>query len=198
MIAWDKGLRAGAILKPGSWAQVNAPVKLKSGHPYPYGFGWSVDTLDGSLRLHHSGSWQGFKTYISRYLGEDLTIIVLANLAESDPGRFVDGMAGILVPALARPVLKPIPDSEPQVRARLDALLGLARDGRLSPAEFGYLRAGFFPGGAKTYQERLMKIGAIQKVSLLERQQLGDDRVYTYELGSATESLIATLGLAPD
>ena len=198
MVAWDKGLRAGAILEPGSWAQVNAPVKLNSGHRYPYGFGWSVDTLNGSVRLHHGGSWQGFKTYISRYLGEDLTIIVLANLAESDPGRFVDGIAGILVPALATAELKPIPDAEPAVRARLDALLGLTRDGRLSPAEFAYLRAGFFPGVAKAYQERLTKLGAIRRVSLLERKELGDDRVYTYELGSATESLIVTLGLAAD
>ena len=198
MIAWDKGLRAGAILKPASWAQVNAPVKLKSGKPYPYGFGWSVDTLNGSVRLHHGGSWQGFKTYISRYLGEDLTIIVLANLAQSVPERFVDGIAGILAPPLAPPELKPIPDTEPDVRARLDGLLLLAREGRLSPAEFAYLRAGFFPDVAKAYQERLTKLGAIQRVSLLERKELGDDRVYRYEIGSATESLIVTLGLAPD
>ena len=198
MIAWDKGLRAGAILKPASWAQVNAPVKLKSGKAYPYGFGWSVDTLNGSIRLHHGGSWQGFKTYISRYLGEDLTIIVLANLAQSDPGRFVDGIAGILAPSLAPPELKPIPDTEPEVRARLDGLLRLAREGRLSPTEFAYLRAGFFPDVAKAYQERLTKLGAIRRVSLLQRKELGDDRVYTYELDSATESPIVTLGLAPD
>lgn len=198
MIAWDKGLRAGAILKPGSWALINEPVKLNSGRRYPYGFGWSVDTLNGSPRLHHGGSWQGFKTYISRYLGEELTIIVLANLAQSDPERFVDGIAGILAPPLAPPELKPIPDTEPEVRARLDGLLRLAREGRLSPAEFAYLRAGFFPDVATAYQERLTKFGAIRRVSLLQRKELGDDRVYTYELDSATESLIVTLGLAAD
>jgi CubicO group peptidase (beta-lactamase class C family) len=198
LIAWDKGLRAGAILSPRSWAQVYDPVTLNSGHRYPYGFGWFVDPLDGNVRLHHSGSWQGFKSYISRYLGEDLTIIVLANLADADPARFVDGIAGILAPALAPPALTPIPDPEPEVRARLDALLRLARDGQLSAAEFAYVRVGFFPDVAKAYQEQLSKLGAIQKVSLLERKVLGDDRVYTYELGFATESLIVTLGLAPD
>jgi CubicO group peptidase (beta-lactamase class C family) len=198
MIAWDKGLRAGAILKPASWARVNEPVKLNSGHAFPYGFGWSVDTLNGSVRLHHGGSWQGFKTYISRYLGDELTIIVLANLAESDPERFVDGIAGILSPALAPPELKPIPDTEPEVRTRLDGLLRLARDGQLSPAEFAYLRAGFFPDGARVYQDRLSKLGAIQNVTLLQRKVLGDDRVYTYELHSATDTMIVTLGLAPD
>jgi hypothetical protein len=157
-----------------------------------------VDTLNGSRRLHHGGSWQGFESYISRYLGEDLTIIVLANLAGADPKRFVDGIAGILVPALATPEPKPIPDREPAVRARLDTLLRLTTDGELSPAEFAYLRVGFFPNVAKAYQEALSKLGAIQQVSLLERKLVGDDRIYTYELGYATESLIVTLGISPD
>ena len=127
LIAWDEGLRSGAILSSRSWEQVYDPVKLNSGNRYPYGFGWSVDALNGSRRLHHSGSWQGFKSYISRYLGEDLTIIVLANLAESDPGRFVDGIAGVLDPALAPAELTAIPDREPEVRARLDTLLRLRK-----------------------------------------------------------------------
>ena len=179
LIAWDKGLRARALLKPESWDQVYAPVTLNSGRRYPYGFGWSVDTLNGALRVHHDGAWQGFKSYISRYLGEDLTIIVLANLADADPARFVDGIAGILAPALATPAPAPIPDREPDVRTRLDSLLVQARDGRLSPADFAYVRAVFFPGLAKAYQERLSKLGAVQQVSLLDRRDLGDDRVHT-------------------
>jgi hypothetical protein len=198
MIAWDKGLRSGAILSPKGWEQVYDPVKLNSGNRYPYGFGWNVDTLNGKLRLHHSGSWQGFKSFISRYLGDDLTIIVLANLAEADPGRFVDGVAGILVPALTAPVMKPIPDREPEVRTRLDALLRLTRDGGLSPTDFAYVRDGFFPDVAKRYQEQLLKLGALQQALLLQRKVLGDDRIYTYELSYATESLIVTLGLTPD
>ena len=51
LIAWDKGLRSGAILSASSWEQVYDPVKLKSGNRYPYGFGWSVDTLNGKLRF---------------------------------------------------------------------------------------------------------------------------------------------------
>jgi len=198
LIAWDQGLRAGAILTARSWGQVYDPVKLNSGNRYPYGFGWSVDSLNGGLRLHHSGSWQGFKSYISRYLGEELTIIVLANLAQADPGRFVDGIAGILVPALQMPELRSIPDAEPEVASRLAALMRLTQDGQLSPAAFAYVRVGFFPDVAKAYQQQLSKLGAIERVSLLERKVLGDDRVYTYEIGYATESLLVTVGLAPD
>ena len=103
MVAWDKGLRAGAILKPESWKQVYTPVRLNNGESYPYGFGWSVDTRDGAPFYSHGGSWQGFKSYIARYLGADVTIILFANLADTDTWKIVDGIATIIDPAPAAP-----------------------------------------------------------------------------------------------
>lgn len=104
MVAWDRGLRAGAILKPESWAQMYTPVRLAGGETYPYGFGWSVGTVAGAPRYAHGGSWQGFKSYIARYLGADLTIILFANLAETDTEALVDGVATIIDPRLTPPV----------------------------------------------------------------------------------------------
>jgi CubicO group peptidase (beta-lactamase class C family) len=103
MVAWDKGLRAGAILKPESWKQVYTPVRLSSGESYPYGFGWSVNTRAGAPLYSHGGSWQGFKAYIARYLGADMTIILFANLADTDTGKLVDGVVTIIDPSLAPP-----------------------------------------------------------------------------------------------
>ena len=101
LIAWDNGLRAGAILKPESWARVFAPATLKSGESCPYGLGWYVDEIAGQRRRHHIGAWQGFKSYIASYLGDDLTIVVLANLADAAPVRFAEQIAGIFNPDLA-------------------------------------------------------------------------------------------------
>jgi CubicO group peptidase (beta-lactamase class C family) len=95
-IAWDKGLRATAILKPESWAEVYTPVTLRNGSRYPYGFGWGVDESKGKPFLHHSGAWQGFETYIARYLADDLTIIVLTNLADASPRQFADGIVSMI------------------------------------------------------------------------------------------------------
>ena len=47
--------------------------RLNSGRRHPYGFGWDVDRLAGQQVTRHGGAWQGFKTYIARYLGDDLT-----------------------------------------------------------------------------------------------------------------------------
>jgi CubicO group peptidase (beta-lactamase class C family) len=197
-IAWDRGLRAAKILKPASWAMVNTPVTLTSGKRYPYGFGWSVDTVAGQLRIHHGGAWQGFQTYISRYIGDDMTIVALSNLGASQPGVIVDAIAAILDPALAPKPLTPIEDREPALRARLEAVLAATRDGRITPNDFAYLRAGFFPGAAKAYQEMLAGVTSPDRITLLERRVLGDDRISLYDVAYGDRVFRVRLGLAPD
>ena len=103
MLAWDRGLRAGAILSPKSWTQVYTPVRLNNGENYPYGFGWSVETIGGAPLYSHGGSWQGFKAYIARYQGADLTIILFANLADAETQAIVEGVAEIIDQTLKRP-----------------------------------------------------------------------------------------------
>ncbi len=197
-IAWDRGLRAKRILSPESWATVYTPVTLASGKHYPYGFGWSIDTVAGQLRIHHGGAWQGFQTYLSRYIGDDMTIVAVSNLGASQPVAIVDGIAGILDPALAPKPSKPIADREPRVREKLETILAATRDGRLSPNDFAYVRAGFFPGAAKAYQEMLAGVGKPDSVTLFERTVLGDDRIYLYEVRYADKVFRVRLGLAPD
>ena len=57
--------------------------------------------MAGQKVQRHGGSWQGFKSDIARFLGSDLTIVVLANLAQARPARITDGLAGMLEPSLA-------------------------------------------------------------------------------------------------
>ena len=197
-IAWDRGLREKKVLKPESWAIVNTPVTLTSGKRYPYGFGWSVDTVAGQLRIHHGGAWQGFQTYISRYMGDDMTIVALSNLGASQPGLIVDDIAALLNPSLKAKPPAPIADSEPAVRTRLQAILAATRDGTLSPNDFAYVRAGFFSGAAKAYQQALQGTGVPDKLTLYERSILGDDRIYVYDVAYGTRVFRVRLGLAPD
>jgi len=101
-IAWGRGLRAQAILKPASWAEVYTPAHLQNGRQYPYGFGWYLGSAHGKPWYQHCGSWQGFRACISRYLADDLTIIVLENLAEANPARVIDGVANLVDPELPK------------------------------------------------------------------------------------------------
>jgi CubicO group peptidase (beta-lactamase class C family) len=198
LIAWDAGLRAGRLLKPESWRQVFAPVALNSGRTYPYGFGWGVDAYGGRAAQRHGGSWQGFKTHIARYPGDDLSIIVLANLAQADPERISDGIAKLLDPTLTEPDLKPIADDDAAMQQRVRRLLAEAAAGTLQPAEFAYVRAGFFPNAVRAYGDALKQAGVLQSVSLLQKRALGDDTVYLYELGYTNTPMRLRLAVAPD
>src|SRR5688572_9617656 len=100
LIAWDRGLRSGAILSADNWRQIFTPVTLNSGRVHPYGFGFEVDRIAGQDIQRHGGAWQGFKTYLARYRGDDITIIALANLAQAAPKRVVDRIAANLMPTL--------------------------------------------------------------------------------------------------
>ncbi|MDP1568758.1 MAG: serine hydrolase [Vicinamibacterales bacterium] len=102
-LAWDQALRGRTLLSPSSWAATFEPVALTSGRRYPYGLGWEVDRLAGQEVHRHGGSWQGFQTYVARYLGDDLTVVVLANLAQARPGAIAEAIAAHLIPALAAP-----------------------------------------------------------------------------------------------
>jgi len=84
------------------------------------------------------------------------------------------------------------------VTARLEALLQRAREGALVPTEFAYVRAGFFPDGAKAYQQRLQELGPPGRLVLVRRNDLGDDRVYTYEIAFGAHTMYYTVALAPD
>ena len=198
LLAWDAAVKRRAILKPESWEQILTPVRLNSGKTYPYGFGWSLDVRGEKPLQQHGGAWQGFKTQLSRFVGDDLDIIVLANLSQADPGRIADGIAAILNPTLAVRTPSPIEDREPLVASRIGRLLDTIREGRLTPAEFAYVRAGFFPDAAKFYEDELKKLGPHQRLVLLDRREVGDDRIYTYEVAFPSGSRYVRVGLAPD
>lgn len=197
LIAWDAGLRAHAVLRPESWRQLLEPARLNSGNRYPYGFGWFLDERGGQPLQWHGGSWQGFQTQLSRFIGEDLTVVVLANLQQASPVRIADEIAAIINPRLALPVPTPIADREPAVTERARHLLDQAQAGALKAEEFGLLRAGVFSRIARRYPEMLRQLGAPQRMQLVDRSEVGDDRVYLYELTFGDRIFYFRLGLAP-
>ena len=198
LIAWEEVVKRRGILKPESWNQILTPVRLTSGKTYPYGMGWSLDERGGKPFQEHGGSWQGFKTQLSRFLGEDLTVIVLANLAQADPARFADGIAALVNPSLAVPKLVEIPDRDPAIAPRITRLLDIIRAGKLSPADFAYVRAGFFPDAATFYAQELGRLGNVTGMALLDRKEIGDDQVYVYRVSFASGVRELRVAFAPD
>ena len=96
LLAWERGVRARALLKPESWSQIFTPVVLKSGKTHPYGFAWEIRQKSGQTVHGHDGSFQGFEAILTRYIEEELTIIALANLAEVDLAQVTQHLAELI------------------------------------------------------------------------------------------------------
>src|SRR5262245_8116313 len=95
-LAWERGVRARALLKPESWSQIFAPVVLKSGKTHPYGFAWEITQKDGQTVHGHDGSFRGFEAILTRYIGEELTSIALANLTDVDWAPVTEHIAKLM------------------------------------------------------------------------------------------------------
>jgi len=72
----------------------DAPAGLR-GAPVEYGFGWFLDPYKGQERMWHYGDTMGFKTAIQRFTKERLTVIVLCNRTDLDPGALATRVADL-------------------------------------------------------------------------------------------------------
>ncbi len=92
---WDAALYTDKLLRPSSLQQMWTVTPLSNGKPNSgsYGFGWDVGSKHGHRVVEHGGSWQGFRTQISRYVDDKLTVVVLANLEEAKPEVIADHVA---------------------------------------------------------------------------------------------------------
>jgi CubicO group peptidase (beta-lactamase class C family) len=196
-LLWEQALRQRAILKPASWEQIFTPVQLNSGRTFPHGFGWALHDGRGPATYRHSGAWQGFKTVYLHMIEADLTVIVLCNLAEADPERMADRIAQVYLPALKRPAPTAITDPDPELAARVRALIEATASGQLQEAAFEHLRAGFFPQEPAGYRKLLQGLGPVLSVELLERFTLGDETVVDYRAWVGTQRFRVQLTVSP-
>jgi CubicO group peptidase (beta-lactamase class C family) len=94
---WDAALYSEKLLKKSTLEQMWTVTVLKNGKPNSghYGYGWFIKEIDSHRVIEHEGQWQGFETQISRYVDDNLTIVVLTNLAFAKPDRIAHGVASI-------------------------------------------------------------------------------------------------------
>lgn len=113
---WDDALRNHTLLSEKEMQPALTPVKLNDGSephwptepngdnlhpgkPVSYGFGWFLDPYNGHQRMWHTGSTMGFRTVIERFLGENLTIIILSNRTDLDPEKLSLQVADVFLSA---------------------------------------------------------------------------------------------------
>jgi CubicO group peptidase (beta-lactamase class C family) len=81
---WNEAVFNGKVLKPESMKAAFTPVKLNNGQApsgTSYGYGWFLGDFRGEQIIQHGGGLHGFISQLSRYPKENLTVVILTNIA---------------------------------------------------------------------------------------------------------------------
>ncbi len=195
MIKWDDALRNGKVLKKASLDEMWAPIKLSDGRTHPYGFGWAVRQVNGRRLIEHGGAWQGFKAQISRFVDDDLSVIVFANLAQANPGQLANGVAQIIAPEL-KP--KPIVDPDPAFSARTRELLIAVVEGKADMDRFTPEVQQALITSNDRVAAFVKTLGPIQNFNLMDRLEAPDGTRYRYQVEFSGMSIFLAMAVNKD
>lgn len=79
---WTLGLDSGKLLSQESLDLMYSKGETVYGRKVPYGFGFRINT-EGQKTIYHHGKWNGFRTGLTKYLEDDLVVIVLEHTSYS-------------------------------------------------------------------------------------------------------------------
>src|SRR5437016_6908562 len=79
LVAWNKALHSGKLLKPESYREMTSPALLNDGTMVRYGMGISLADTNGRHTISHAGAINGFLSESDYYPNDDLVIVVLLN-----------------------------------------------------------------------------------------------------------------------
>jgi CubicO group peptidase (beta-lactamase class C family) len=106
---WDESLIARTVLKPESYKEMFAEVKLKDGKGTHYGLGVDVRDRDGHRSIEHSGEVSGFVSDNEVLVDDGVAVAVLTN-------QDAVGAASTIA-RLATPVVAGFPPTEAEKQA---------------------------------------------------------------------------------
>ena len=87
---WHKALEQNIILSKAQQEKAYTPVKNN------YGYGWSIDSIEGKRRVGHGGGIPGFVTNESRVPEDDIDIVLLSNASDRSLDKITSGIYAIL------------------------------------------------------------------------------------------------------
>ena len=97
LIKWEKLVKEEKIiLKKDNWEKLCQPFIKSSGNADSkeyYGFGWAIDEYKGHKLIGHGGANIGFRSVFARFVADGLSIIILTNTEEANPGAIVNALA---------------------------------------------------------------------------------------------------------
>ena len=198
LLKWEAAQGSDKLLKPESWSQMWAPTVLNDQKTFPYGFGWSLDSVSGSKVIEHNGGIPGFSAQINRYPDKKVAVIILTNGLGGNLKGLAENIAGSIDPTLAKPKLPTlaIVDTDPPLTTRLKKVFADTLAGKAEPSEFDeVMQKLLFPDTIHAVRGQLAAMGELGAFDLVEAVDTatGKRRVYLATLGDTKVRVSYTL-----
>lgn len=76
---WITALKGGSFFTSEEFSLMTSVTRTPQGRSVPYGFGLDLSGSKDNLSFGHTGSWDGYSTFVYHSMGKDRTIITLQN-----------------------------------------------------------------------------------------------------------------------
>lgn len=174
---WDRNFYTPAVDGPQLLERLLAPGQLNGGEAITYALGLFVDEYRGLRRVHHGGSWAGYRVELVRFPDKHVSVAVLCNLATASASDLARQVADILLADHLKP--------EPKVAtAGTNQATPATRDAAVTGAELSRYTGLYFDEATSAF--RRIAIGSGHLVlnisgSVLPLRALGGDRFQSTE-----------------
>lgn len=115
LFIWNRAIRSNKLVKQESIELAYTNYELNSGEKVNYGYGWSLNEINGSPTIEHGGGIFGYVTNAIYLPNEDVFVAVYSNCDCNGPGQVSTKMAAIAIG-------KPYPGEEDIISVESDYL----------------------------------------------------------------------------
>jgi CubicO group peptidase (beta-lactamase class C family) len=126
LLIWNRSLRDGTLAGPELVEMMETQGVLNDGSTIDYALGLTVSEVRGVKSVSHGGATSGYRAFLVRYPEQDLSVALLCNAANANPGGLAQQVAELALEDLdPEPEL---PDGVAVDPAVLETRAGMYRD----------------------------------------------------------------------
>jgi CubicO group peptidase (beta-lactamase class C family) len=95
LFKYDQALYKGILISDSLLNDAFTMAVVRNNRPVKYGYGWRLKEVEGKKVIYHNGLWNGFTASLTRYVEDNITIIVTSN-TNAPAGNIVEQIYGVL------------------------------------------------------------------------------------------------------
>ncbi|MGD0473217.1 MAG: serine hydrolase domain-containing protein [Candidatus Velthaea sp.] len=202
VLKWNRALRSGRVVGAASLALMTARARLGNGQSLDYGFGLSVNDVDGLQEIRHTGGLPGISTDNATYPGAGIDIVA-----------FVNHDSCSMYATVVRPILALLHAQSPAASAREPALpmssglderpwaqhwIRTAAAGGIGDLPLSARFERFLNPGRRARFAELRAYGEITGIRLIEASRRDPETAFSYRVDFERGPLVATLAVRDD